>query len=211
MSKVTVTGKTVEEAVSLALSQLHTNKEAVHVTVVDKPTKGFFGLGAKPAVVEVELIKKETQGATAALEQVHTFLTDVLEQMGLQFTLQVNQQVDHILITIEGSKLGMIIGRRGQTLDALQYLSNIVANRYSEQYIRITLDAENYRVRRKQTLEQLADRLAKKVIRTRTKVVLEPMNPAERKIIHTFIQEYAGVTTKSEGEEPYRKIVLYPK
>lgn len=216
MSKVTVSGKTVDEAVRLALSQLHTNLESVHVTIVEEPTRGFFGLGAKPAVVMVELKEesvKEDENEIGSkkdpLEEAQLFLLDVLKQMGLEVRLSVSEEGEHILFTVEGEKLGMMIGRRGQTLDALQYLTNIVANRYSSKYLRIILDAENYRARRKETLEQLADRLAKKVIRTRTKVVLEPMNPAERKIIHTFLQDYAGVTTKSEGVEPLdRKSVV---
>lgn len=211
MNKVTVSGKTVDDAVRLALSQLQTTLESVHVTILEEPTKGFFGLGARPAVVQVELKQTEETGKEKAIEEARQFLEDVLVQMGLDVTLTLSEEKDHVLFSMAGAKIGLLIGRRGQTLDALQYLTNVVANRHAPQYVRIILDAENYRARRKESLERLADRLAKKVIRSRTKVALEPMNPAERKIIHTFLQDYAGVTTKSEGEEPYRKVVIYPK
>jgi spoIIIJ-associated protein len=223
VSKVTVTAKTVEEAVKSALSQLQTTEEFVNIRVIDEPSKGFFGIGSKQAVVEVELIQsasqEESKEATSSIEQNRTnaveegqaFLAKVLDQMGIEAHIDQEQHDDHTLFQISGSKIGILIGRRGQTLDAVQYLTNIVVNRYSKDYIRIIVDAENYRGKRKDTLELLADRVAKKVIRTRNKVVLEPMNPAERKIIHTHLQDYAGVATKSDGVEPNRRIVILPK
>lgn len=139
------------------------------------------------------------------------FLKDVLQKMNVDVHIRQKYEHDRVLFDISGPKLGMIIGRRGQTLDALQYLTNVVANRHAARYVRIVLDAENYREKRKEALHNLADRLAKKAIRTHQKVVLEPMNPAERKIIHTYLHDYAGVSTKSEGEEPNRRVVLYPE
>lgn len=211
MNKVTVSGKTVEDAVRLALSQLQTTLDSVQVTILEKPTKGFFGLGARPAVVQVELKPTEETERKKAIDQARKFLEEVLVQMGLDVTLNLTEKEDHVLFSMEGKKIGLAIGHRGKTLDALQYLTNVVANRHAPKYVRIILDAENYRARRKESLERMADRMAKKVIRSRTKMALEPMNPAERKIVHTFLQNYAGVTTKSEGEEPNRKVVIYPK
>lgn len=259
MKKVTVRAKTVEDAVKSALSQLQTTEEFVNIRVIEEPSKGFLGFGAKQAVVEVEHKPSEVddigtncatseprhsenrstvenrqfvdhsqdadkrdeeegdQGVDTELEQQQAveraalFLHQVLRQMGVEATIHKKKQSDHWLFDISGTQLGVVIGRRGQTLDALQYLTNIVANRQLQAYTRIHLDAENYRFRRKEALEQLADRVAKKVIRTRTQVALEPMNAAERKIIHTHLQAYAGVETKSDGKEPKRYIVIYPR
>lgn len=267
MKKVTVRAKTVKEAVNSALSQLQTTEEFVNIRVIEEPSKGFLGFGAKQAVIEVELIdskvnttssipnepeqnettviehrpeearvteetvaalegleadnvdKEERFSAEAAeenteeeaLEEALLFLENVLAKMDLIVKVKQEKHADYWLFDVSGPNLGVMIGRRGQTLDSLQYLTNIVANRYSNRYIRIVIDAENYRAKRKETLEQLADRVAKKVIRTHMKVALEPMNAAERKIIHTHLQHYAGVSTKSDGVEPNRHIVIYPK
>lgn len=226
MSKVTVTAKTVKEAVKSALSQLQTTEEFVSIRVIEEPVKGLFGFGSKQAVVEVECIETKSieqlnnqmdkkadrvNEENDPVEEAVRFLSNVLSQMKMDVEIERNQLEDHVLIQISGSNVGLIIGRRGQTLDALQYLTNIVANRYSSEYVRVILDAENYRLKRKETLEHLADRVAKKVLRTRSKVVLEPMNPAERKMIHTHLQNYVGITTKSNGVEPNRRIVVFPK
>jgi spoIIIJ-associated protein len=223
VSKVTVTAKTVEEAVKSALSQLQTTEEFINIRVIEEPSKGFFGIGSKQAVVEVELIQSASheeskdisstneQMELNAVEEGQAFLEKVLDQMGIEAHIDQEHQDDHTLFQISGSNIGILIGRRGQTLDSIQYLTNIVVNRHSKDYIRIIVDAENYRGKRKETLEQLADRVAKKVIRTRNRVVLEPMNPAERKIIHTHLQDYSGVATKSDGVEPNRRIVILPK
>ncbi|WP_195574026.1 RNA-binding cell elongation regulator Jag/EloR [Paenibacillus sp. 1001270B_150601_E10] len=142
------------------------------------------------------------------LEEAKKFVYDVAESMGLHIDVTVDKRKDHILFDIAGSDLGLIIGRRGQTLDSLQYLTNLVANRYSDHHLRIILDAENFRERRKETLESLAERLANKAIRTRKEVMLEPMPPQERKIIHAKLQDHAKVKTYSKGEEPNRRIVI---
>jgi spoIIIJ-associated protein len=237
VSKVTVSAKTVEEAVKSALSQLQTNKEFVNIRVIEEPSKGFFGFGSKPAVVEVELISSDgikevekeqvigdTQESEAHLssgileeneinpiDEAQAFLDNVLREMGLKVQITVQKNEEHVLFQVIGDEIGLMIGRRGQTLESLQYLTNIIANRYSKEYLRIVIDPENYRLRRQETLEQLADRVAKKVARTKTKVVLEPMNASERKIIHTRLQHVPGVVTKSEGEGPHRRIVIFPK
>jgi spoIIIJ-associated protein len=142
------------------------------------------------------------------VEEAREFLLNVLQTMGLNAGVERLSRDGNILFNIYGEGLGLIIGRRGQTLDSLQYLVNTVANRYSEKRVRIILDAENYRAKRKDTLEQLAERIASQVKRSGKPVRLEPMNPAERKIIHTYLQGRKGISTYSEGSEPYRRIVI---
>jgi spoIIIJ-associated protein len=140
------------------------------------------------------------------------FLEDVIKSMGLTAEVRVQHEYDgNYVFFIEGERMGILIGRRGQTLDALQYLVNLVANKNSESFLRIILDAENYRKRRQETLERLADRLAKQVIRERKEIELEPMPAHERKIIHTYLQGHGKVGTRSVGEEPNRKVMIYLK
>lgn len=204
MKKITVSGKTVDEAIQSAIEQLNTTRERISISVLEEPQKGFLGLiGTKPAVVEVE-IKPD------AAEEAMIFLRDVTKNMGVSIEISPVETKDGLLLNLKGDGIGLLIGKRGQTLDSLQYLVNLVANRYSEQYIRIVLDAENYRERRKEALEQLAKRLGNKAVRTRKEVILEPMNALERKIIHTALQEVKGVKTYSEGIEPNRRIVVAP-
>ncbi|MCG7408388.1 protein jag [Paenibacillus sp. ACRRX] len=142
------------------------------------------------------------------IEEAKQFVLDVARSMGLEVEIHVDKRKDNIMFDIAGSDLGLIIGRRGQTLDSLQYLTNLVANRYSDHHLRIVLDAEQFRERRKQTLESLSERLANKVIRTRKELMLEPMSPQERKIIHAKLQDHPKVKTYSKGEEPNRRIVI---
>lgn len=144
-------------------------------------------------------------------EEAISFLRETGQAMGLDITVEQEKGKDFTTLHISGTGLGLMIGRRGQTLDALQYLANIVANRYSDSYLRIVLDAENFRERRKKTLEDLADRLAGRVLKSRKEVVLEPMPAAERKIIHARLQSHGGVKTYSKGEEPNRRVVITPK
>ena len=139
------------------------------------------------------------------------FIKEVIEKMGLNLTVKAFSNEDCIYIQINGKDSGTIIGKRGQTLDSIQYLTSLVVNKDSEKYIRVIVDAENYRERREKTLEQLAKRLAEKVNRTGRSVRLEPMNPYERKVIHATLQKYSGVTTRSEGEEPYRRVIIEQK
>lgn len=202
MNKVTVSAKTVEEAVELALKQLKTERENVKVTVLKESSRGFLGLiGGKEAEVEVVRLADPLGDAV-------TFLKRVTEKMDLAIDVTPEQKEDHTLLNITGANLGLLIGRRGQTLDALQYLTNVVANRKHVGHTRFILDAENYRHRRKKTLEKLADRLVDKVKRSKREVRLEPMSPLERKIIHTRVQMYDGVKTYSEGDEPHRRVVI---
>lgn len=144
-------------------------------------------------------------------EEAIRFLRETGQAMGLDISVEREKGKDFTTLHISGAGLGLMIGRRGQTLDALQYLANIVANRYSDSYVRIVLDAENFRDRRKKTLEDLADRLAGRVLKSRKEIVLEPMPAAERKVIHARLQAHGGVKTYSKGEEPNRRVVITPK
>ncbi|MWV46164.1 KH domain-containing protein [Paenibacillus sp. HJL G12] len=229
MSKVVVSGKTVEEAVRQGLAQLGVSQDRVTVNIITQPSKGFLGLiGVKEAKVELTLLPEPKPVTTASIlpldpvlpevaeekseldpyEEAVQFIKDVGKSMGLDVTVDVQHAKDVTTLHIFGPDLGLVIGRRGQTLDALQYLANIVANRYSDSYIRIVLDAENFRERRKKTLEDLADRLAGRVIRSHKEVVLEPMSPQERKVIHSKLQDHPQVKTYSKGEDPNRRIVI---
>ncbi|HJV47107.1 MAG TPA: RNA-binding cell elongation regulator Jag/EloR [Bacillota bacterium] len=205
MKKVTVTAKTVDEAVSLALGQLNATKDQVTVTILEEPSKGFFGLiGVRHAKLEVELNK-------TPIDEAKDFLLDVLRNMKVVADVVVHHQSDYVLFEIVGKDLGIVIGRRGQTLESLQLLVNTIGNRHSESFLRIILDAENYREKRKTTLEQLADRLADKAVRTGQMVKLEPMSSHERKVIHTRLQERRNISTYSEGRDPNRYIVILAK
>jgi spoIIIJ-associated protein len=202
MKKIVVSGKSVEEAVILGLTELNTTEDRVKISIIQHGSKGLFGLfGSKEAKVELEVIPD-------ALEHTILFLKEVFIAMNL--AVQVDKQVNEEGITFNliGTDLGILIGRRGQTLDSLQYLVNIVANRFSNTHLRIILDAESFRERRKKTLEELAIRLAGRVIRFKKEVVLEPMSSQERKIIHFRLQDHDLVKTVSKGEEPNRRVVI---
>jgi spoIIIJ-associated protein len=196
------TGKTVQEAVALALEELNLDEDRVDIEVLDEGGKGIFGLiGSKTARVRVSV--KEIAADTAV-----RFLQDVLDKMGLKAEIEVEENGDSLLIRIKGKDCGIIIGRRGETLDAIQYLTSLVVNRTSERYTRVTIDIENYRSKREETLEKLANRLADRVVRYRRNVTLEPMNPYERRIIHSCLQNNNFVETYSVGDEPNRKVVI---
>lgn len=202
MTKITVSGKTVEEAVKSGLSQLGVPETRVKVTVIEQPSKGLFGLiGSREAKVELELLPD-------AIEECQAFLHRLIAAMGLSIRVEREDGPEAVRFNLHGEELGILIGRRGQTLDALQYLANIVASRHSDKYIRIILDAENFRERRRQTLIQLSERLAERVVRTRKEVILEPMSPQERKVIHSQLQNHPKVKTYSKGDEPYRRVVI---
>jgi len=202
MKKIVVSAKSVEEAVKQGLAQLNVSEDRVNVSVLEQPSKGLFGLiGSKGAKVELEVIPDP-------IEETISFLQNVFRTMELNVRVEKQSDKDGVLLNLTGSELGILIGRRGQTLDALQYLTNIVANRFSTSHVRIVLDAEQFRERRRQTLEQLSDRLASRVIRSKKEVVLEPMSPQERKVIHSHLQDHPSVKTYSKGEEPNRRVVI---
>ena len=202
MDEIRKTAKTVEEAIAAALAELCVSREETDITVIDEGTKAFLGMfGGKDAVV---LVKKNFQPEREA----ESFLREIFLTMGLIVKIKAEMKDKHLFVELTGDDMGILIGKRGQTLDALQYLVNLVVNKKSPYYISVMLDTENYRQRRRETLESLAFNLAKKVKHTRRNVVLEPMNPYERRIIHSALQNDRYVTTYSEGEEPYRNVVI---
>lgn len=206
MDMITVSAKTVEDAITKALIELETTSDKLVYEVVDKGSTGFLGIGAKPAIIRA---RKELTLEDKAVE----FLNQVFEAMRLQVTIEVSydDEEKELNINLVGDDMGILIGKRGQTLDSLQYLVSMVINKGSEGYIRVKLDTENYRSRRKETLETLAKNIAYKVKRTKRSVSLEPMNPYERRIIHAALQNDKYVTTRSEGEEPFRHVVIILK
>lgn len=202
MEEIKKSGKTIDEAVAAALAELGAQKDEVSITVLEEGSRGFLGMfGGKDAVV---LVKKNFD----PVRIVENFLREVFVSMGLMIQIKVEMEEKHLKVELIGDDMGILIGKRGQTLDALQYLVNLVVNKNSPSYISVMLDTENYRQRRKETLETLAFHLAKKVKHTRKNVVLEPMNPYERRIIHSTLQNDRYVTTFSEGEEPFRNVVI---
>jgi len=259
-------GDSVDAAVKLALADLGLSEEQVVVTVLEEPSKGFFGLGSKLAKVRVEEkapekpvkvqeaeIKevkaqekkeepkpkkehkhkehkehKEHKDNAEALAELavlnerpadlveapdhpaQAFLSDISKEMGLDINIKTFTNSSIVYIDVDGPDSGTVIGKRGATLDALQYLTSLVVNKDESGYTRVVINAEGYREKREKTLQQLANRLADKAVRTGKVVRLEPMNPYERKVIHTTLQARPEVRTRSEGEEPYRKVVIEP-
>jgi len=202
MKKIIASGKSIEEAVIHGLTALNTTEDRVKVTVLEQASRGLLGLiGSKVAKVELEMMPD-------AIEETKLFLADVFRSMKMNVIIDDHISNENMIFNLLGQDLGILIGRRGQTLDALQYLTNIVANRYSHTHMRIILDAENFRERRKATLEALALRLADKAVRYKKEVVLEPMSAQERKIIHYKLENHALIKTFSKGEEPNRRIVI---
>ena len=202
MEEIRKSAKTVDAAIEAALAELGAKKEEVDITVIDEGSKGFLGMfGSKDAVV---LVKKNFNPE----KEAETLLKEVFLSIGLIVKIKTEMKDKHLFVELTGDDMGILIGKRCQTLDALQYLVNLVVNKKSPYYISVMLDTENYRQRRKETLESLAFNLAKKVKHTKKNVVLEPMNPYERRIIHSALQNDRFVTTFSEGEEPYRNVVI---
>ncbi len=198
-----VSGKTVDDAITEALVQLGTTSDRIEYEVIEKGSNGFLGIGNKDALIRVK--KKDT-----TQDYARTFLNDVLECMDIKAEIEIAEDEAEGFMNVElkGDAMGILIGKRGQTLDALQYLTSLVVNKHCEEYVRVKLDTENYRQRRKDTLENLAKNIAFKVKRTKRPVSLEPMNPFERRVIHYALQNDKYVTTHSEGDEPYRHVVV---
>jgi len=257
MDYITVSAKTLDDAITEALVQLGVTSDHLDYEVIEKGSPGFLGIGMKQAVIKArkkeeekpveekreikkeikkELkkeVKKETKKEEKELEEITSktekksemklekveditikscekFVIDVLNAMNMG-EVKVISKIDEegaLSINIEGKNMGILIGKRGQTLDSLQYLANRVANKMQDGYVRVKLDTEDYRRRRKETLENLAKNIASKVKRTRRTVALEPMNPYERRIIHSALQSDPAVATHSEGDEPYRRVVV---
>lgn len=203
MDFIEISAKTVDEAITEALIKLGTTSSQIEYEVIDKGSAGFLGFNSKPAKIRAR--KKFSIEDTAK-----EFLNKVFDSMNLDVEIIVTTEDEDSAVNIElkGDDMGILIGKRGQTLDSLQYLTSLVLNKESENYIRVKLDTENYRQRRKDTLENLAKNIAYKVKRTKRQVSLEPMNPYERRVIHSALQNDRYVSTYSEGEEPYRRVVI---
>ena len=209
--EIITTGKTIDDAVAAAVAELGVpSKENIEYTVIDEPKKGLFGIGAVPAKISAKVVFK---GELFALD----FINQLVKDMGLDVTVEMKDvegsDKDCKLIDISGEGAGALIGHHGDTLDSIQYLANLAANKrvngVKPDYVKITVDAENYRAKRENTLRELARRMADKVLKQKRSVMLEPMNPYERRIIHSEIQNIEGVSTNSIGSENNRKIVIY--
>ena len=206
MEYIEVSAKTVSEAITEACQKLGVTSDRLDYQVVEEGSSGFLGIGSKPAIIKAA-VKVEK---VSVEDSAKNFLNDVFAAMDMTVVVDVkyNEEEKEMDIDLSGDEMGVLIGKRGQTLDSLQYLVSLVVNKESEDYIRVKVDTENYRERRKETLENLAKNIAYKVKRTRRAVSLEPMNPYERRIIHSALQNDKYVTTHSEGEEPFRKVIV---
>ncbi|MCL2576713.1 MAG: protein jag [Defluviitaleaceae bacterium] len=196
--------KTVEEATAEALKILNVTEDAVKITILDEGAKGILGIGSRPAKVRVDL-------KPDPIEEVKSFLREVTLAMGLTVNVEASQKEKHLYINLTGENMGILIGKRGQTLDALQYITNLAVGRHSDLQMGVVIDTENYRRRRRDTLEGLARTISRKVRDKRQSVKLEPMTRFERHVIHTILQNDRYVKTFSEGNEPYRHVVIAPK
>lgn len=206
MEFVEFKAKTKDEALTNASLEFGCPIESIEYEVLSEASKGFIGIGAKPCIIKAR--KKKT-----FVDEIKEYIASMLDAMGIEAKINIDYDdiEGEMNIDLEGSDMGILIGKRGQTLDALQYLIRLAVNKKSESYIKVKLDTENYRARRKETLENLAKNIAFKVKRTKRSFALEPMNPYERRIIHSTLQNDKYVATKSEGEEPYRKVIVYLK
>ncbi len=202
MKSVEATGKTVDEAIESALLEMELSREDVDYQVLEEGSKGLFGIfGSRPAKVRVT--EKDTP-----VRRAKEFLSQLLEKMGVKADIIIKEDDNRLNIGLEGKYMGVVIGHRGETLDALQYLTSLVVNKGTEKYKRVIIDTENYRRKREETLVKLAKRLAVKAKKTGRSVVLEPMNQYERRILHSTLQNHPYVQTHSEGEDPNRRVVI---
>ena len=203
MEYIEISAKTVSEAITEACRKLGVTSDKLEYTVVDEGSSGFLGIGSKPAVIKAAV-------KCSIEDSAKNFLNDVFASMNMTVVVNINYNEEEKTMDIDlsGDEMGVLIGKRGQTLDSLQYLVSLVVNKDAEDYIRVKVDTENYRQRRKDTLENLAKNIAYKVKRNKRAVSLEPMNPFERRIIHSALQNDKYVTTHSEGEEPFRRVVV---
>ena len=203
MDFIEVSAKNVDDAITEASIQLGTTSDNIEYEVVEKGSTGFLGIGSKNAVIKARK-KFSLEG------NVRNFLDSVFSAMNMEVEviIKIDEEDHSIDVELKGDDMGILIGKRGQTLDSLQYLTNLAVNEHSENYYKVKIDTEDYRKRRKETLENLAKNIAYKVKRTKRPVSLEPMNPFERRIIHAALQNDRYVTTHSEGDEPYRHVVV---
>lgn len=204
MKQITASGQTVEEAVQSALGQLNTTRDNVDIHVIDEGKKGLFGIfGSKRAIVQVTVGKDQV----AITEQ---FISDVARNMGAAVTIETIVVGNNVTFQLSGDKIAILIGKRGQTLNALQYLVQLVINKDGKKYYTVTVDAEEYRARRRETLDSLAVKMADKSLKTNKSVPLEPMPAYERKVIHSALQNRKDIVTFSDGVDPHRHIVIKP-
>ncbi|NLG04367.1 MAG: protein jag [Clostridia bacterium] len=236
MEYIEVTGKTLDDAITEACQRLTVTSDRLDYEVIEKGSAGFLGIASKPAVIKArekseesikaekeaekltrEIVSKatatETKKPTGDMSEANDpkeFLTKVFEAMNMEVAINIetDEEENEMSIDLTGKEMGVLIGKRGQTLDALQYLTSLVVNKGNNSYVRVKVDTENYRKRRKDTLENLAKNLAYKVKRTKRPVSLEPMNPYERRVIHSALQNDKYVSTHSEGEEPFRRVII---
>lgn len=203
MEFIEISAKNVDDAITQATVQLGITSDQLEYEVLDKGSTGFLGIGSKNAVIKAR--KKFSVD-----ENVVEFLSSIFDamKMEVEILVAVNEEEHIIEVELKGDDMGILIGKRGQTLDSLQYLTNLAINKHSDEYYKVKIDTEDYRKRRKETLENLAKNIAYKVKRTKRPVSLEPMNPFERRIIHSALQNDRYVTTHSEGDEPYRHVVV---
>ena len=206
MDFVEFSAKTIDDAITEACQKLTVTSDKLEYEVIEEGSSGFLGIGAKPAVIKARI-------KNSVADNAKEFLKEVFDAMNMVVVIDVKYDEENRNIDIElsGDEMGVLIGKRGQTLDSLQYLVSLVVNKDEDEYIRVKVDTEDYRKRRKETLENLAKNIAYKVKRTKRPVSLEPMNPYERRIIHSALQNDKYVTTHSEGEEPFRRVVVILK
>lgn len=213
MSKfIEMTGATIDAAVENALKELNCTRDEVEIDVLNKGSKGIFGLGASEAKVRVTVVNDDFNfNVNETSTDVESYLLNILSAMGIEAKVDVKEEEGNLNIEVSGDMMGVVIGRRGDTLDALQYLTSLVYNKDKEDYVRVNIDTENYRAKREETLVNLAKKIAGTVSRTGRSITLEPMNPNERRIIHSTLQSYDYINTYSIGEDPNRKIVVSSK
>ena len=200
---IEVSGKTEEEAIESALAQLNLSRDDVSVEIVERAKSGFLGLKSSPAIVRV--IYEEIEDSASKVE---SFLTGLIQRMGVDATMEIKESDASVEVILKADEPGALIGRRGETLDAIQHLANYALNRGGANRTRVSIDAENYRQRRNETLENLATRTAGRVMKYRRNMTLDPMNAYERHIIHSTLQSYENISTYSVGSEPNRRIVV---
>lgn len=203
MEFIEISAKTVDDAITEAIIKLGTTHDKIEYEVIEKGSAGFLGIARKDAVIRVRK-KNDVE------DNIREFLEKVFDAMNLTVEVLIEKEEESNIINVElkGDDMGVLIGKRGQTLDSLQYLTNLAVNKNAESYVKVKIDTEDYRKRRRETLENLAKNIAYKVKRTKRPVSLEPMNPFERRVIHSALQNDKFVTTHSEGEEPYRHVVV---
>ncbi|MEA4822948.1 MAG: RNA-binding cell elongation regulator Jag/EloR [Clostridiaceae bacterium] len=201
VKRVEASGKSTEEAIRAALAELGVRREDVVIEELVKPRSGFFGIGAVDAKVAVTYTAKPA-------EEAREFLAGLLERMGVTAEIAEVESEDGIALDIRGENMGVVIGRRGDTLDALQYITSIVVNRGQDEHIKLTIDTENYRAKREESLASLANKVAGRVLKYKKSVTLEPMSAYERRVIHSTLQNTRGVTTFSTGSDPNRRVVI---